>query len=1013
MRKGSKTIRIQDVAREAGVSAATVSYVLNGQGKISPKTRERVLEVVQRLRYRPSAAGRDLASRSAHAVGIIMPREDSLSDPFFATVSSGFMLRARQRDYQVVLLGSGTHVDEVVELVEGKRLDGVLLLEVESDDERAKRLFTSDVPLLLFGRSDLPVTWLDVDNLTGGILATQHLLDLGHRRIAHIAAPQKYLYGLLRRRGYEEALSRYDAGLVPIVVEGDLTMEAAYRLTRDLLVNSPRPTAIFAASDLMAIGVIRAASELGLHVPHDLSVIGYDDSYLAREFIPQLTTIGQKPHLLGEMLAEGLIERLGGRGPRQDLLTPELVVRETTVPVSIAPYYHRSAERITIKSGPSFSLWSDDGFIDRRSGNQGIYAADTHWLSHYQLLINGVLPSPTMVDVGSDRFSMRYVVTLKDGTLDLVREVQFRPQSLTDSWHWTRWGDASHPWSLELRHAVDFRDIFELRGFPVELHGTIQSALVGKSAERHQYQGRDGVSREFSLSVEPPPATNEIGLKTWVVAPNTREGRVELNLAWTLPPSLSTTMAPRDQRWPEIRTENPHWDRVLRKSQRDLEMLISDYGQGPILMAGLPWFGTFFGRDALISAYQILWARPDIAEATLATMAQLQGNITDPDRSEMPGKMVHEVRLGELSNLGMVPFGRYYGSVDVTPLFVSLLYQVWRMTGRHALLNRYLPVARRAMDWMQQALASNQNGLLTFHSASDRGLTVQSWKDSSDSMVYGDGRQADQPLAVAEVQGYVFQSLLAMAAMEESAGDAHRADAQRAMARRLQETFHRGFWMDKVGYYAMAVDPRGRQLEVLSSDAGQCLWTGIVPSEFRADVVSRLTSPELFSGWGIRTLGEHEAAYDPYSYHRGSVWPHDTSLVVAGMAAFGFCEEAATVADGLVAAADALPDHRLPELFSGLPRTAVEEKPLPYPYACAPQAWAAGAPWLMLKSLLQMDVDGALRVLTIGRAPRILGRVTIRNWTMDGGQFDLDVGQDVRVLNQPAGWTVRVREPQT
>lgn len=1009
MRKVSKTVRIEDVAKEAGVSAATVSYVLNNRGSVSPETRARVIEVATRLRYRPSAAGRDLASRVSHALGIVVPRTDSLSDPFFATLLSGFMVGAQTRGYQVVLLPPSTGPEDIAEMAEG-RLDGVLLLDVEEDDKRVSQLHDSSTPVLLFGRSDLPVAWIDVDSQQGGAMATRHLLELGHRRIAHIAAPQRYLYGRLRQQGYEEALRRFDAAITPIVLEGDLTMESGYRLARELLVRHPRPTAIFAASDLMAIGAIRAASDVGLTVPQELSVVGFDDSYVAREFIPTLTTIAQNPHLLGERLAERLVEQVANGSSRHELVAPQLVVRESSGDRRPAPRFQRSSERLTLKAGASFSLWSDEGFIERGSGNQGIYGADTHWLSHYQIQVNGVIPTPVSLALRPDGFHMRYVVALEDGTLDIEREVAFRPQALTDSWNWTRWGDPHGPWTVDMEHAVDFRDIFELRGYPVERHGSIHSDLVGPSAERHQYQGTDSIQRVFSLSVQPDPQVSEIGVKRWTVGQDLRHGRFEVNMSWTLPAALSVTQSPRRD-WLAVEVQHPVWQRVLLQSQRDIDMLLTDYGQGPVLVAGLPWFGTFFGRDALISAYQILWARPDVAEATLAMMAHLQGNIADPKRSEMPGKMVHEVRLGELANSGVVPFGRYYGSVDVTPLFIMTLHDLWRMTGRQELLTRYLPVARRSMAWMQQALSENRNGLLTFHSGEDRGLTVQSWKDSSDSMVYHDGTQAESPLAVAEVQGYVFKALYAMADMEEAVGDAVVGMEHRKTADRLQETFHQGFWMAEQRYYAMAVDRYGKRLEVASSDPGQCLWTGIVPPDVQGAVVDRLMQPDLFSGWGIRTLGMGERAYDPYSYHRGSVWPHDTSLVVAGMAQCGFLKEAATVASGLVDAAHDFPDQRLPELFSGIARDGAESRPLPYPYACAPQAWAAGAPWLMLKSLLRLEIDGVHRILTLGTAPAQLGSVAIRGLTVDGGEFDLDIDQHtVHVLRQPEGWTTRILE---
>ncbi len=1007
MAKDSKTVRIEDVAKSAGVSPTTVSYVLNNRGNVSEPTRQRVLQVARELQYRPNLVGRGLASNKAQTIGILMPRTESVSDPFFTMLASGFMLGAQRRDYQVALLSPDTTVDDIMNFVKDKRVDGILLLEVEEDDARVKQLYLDRIPLLLFGRSDLPVAWLDVDNLQGGMMATRHLLELGHKRIAHIAAPQKYLYGRMRAKGYEETLRQGDASFNPIIREGDLTMDAGYRLAREMLVKNPRPTAIFAGSDLMAIGAIRAATDIGLQVPRDLSVVGFDDSPLAHEFIPALTTIAQQPLNLGQRLAERLIRILAGDMSHPELLMPQLIVRESTAVHQSGPLYQRSSEKITLKSGPSYSLWSDDGFVERRSGNQGIYGADTHWLSNYMIYINGIAPKPASVDVGSDQFLMRYVVPFKNGSLAIERLLRFSSQSLVDQWSWKRWGKLDTGWVFEMENAVDFRDVFEMRGFPVESHGTISSEQVGKSAERHRYHGRDDRMRMFSLSVEPIPAASDVGFKQWLIDASETEGRFEVRMKWELPPAVQLSVGSPSVPWPEIEVENVNWQRALKRARDDVDMLQTDFGQGPVLMAGLPWFGALFGRDAILSSYQLLAFRPDLAENTLATMAHFQGQIADPKRSEMPGKMVHEVRFGELANLGVVPFSRYYGSVDVTPLFVVLVYELWRRQGSRDLLEKYLPTAREAMKWLAQAMQHDTNGLLMFHSASDEALSVQSWKDSPDSMVYSNAETAEPPLAVAEVQGYVFQAFQAMATLEEATGNSSGALEYLKAASKVQQTFHRHFWMSDKNYYAMAVDRHGTPLDVISSDPGQCLWTGVIPEVYRERVADRLMENDLFSGWGIRTLGDQETAYDPYSYHRGSVWPHDTAMIVAGLSRSGFFDRASIIANAMIEAANCFPAQRMPELFSGIPRTAEWDRPMPYPFACAPQAWAAGAVWLMFQSLLKLNINAREELVSIGTAPPSLGRVVIRRLRLPDGDLslDIDAGQ-VKVLACPQSWKV-------
>ncbi len=1008
MHKETKMVRIEDVAKEAGVSPTTVSYVINNRGHVSARTRERVQKVIEQLQYQPSAMGRGLASKKSEVIGILVPRMDSVSDPFFAMLSSGFVFGAQQHDYRVVLLPPETPIDNIIQSVQFKRIDGVVLSEVEQDDERVKQLYQARIPLLLFGQSALPVAWLDVDNFHGGMMATRHLLELGHRSIVHISAPLNYLYARLRCQGYEETMRQYDSSLTPVVREGDLSMDAGYRLARELLVKNPRPTAIFAGSDLMAIGVVRAATEIGLQVPRDLSVVGFDNSRLAREFLPALTTIAQQPFDLGKMLAERLIELLKGEEARSTLFKPELIVRQSSTVNQPGPLYQRSAEKITLKTGPSFSLWSNDGFIERRSGNQGVYGADTHWLSYYMVYINGIAPAPVTTDVQSGKFEMDYVVALKNGSLAIHRTLRFFAESLIDTWTWTRWGRLDDGWTFELEHAVDFRDVFEMRGFPVESHGTIHSELVGKSAERHRYHGRDDRIRTFSLSIDPEPVTSEVGSKGWLIDSQKVEGAFEIRMQWELPPTLILSVDPAFASWPEVDVENPQWQRVLKKAQDDVDMLQTDFGQGSVLVAGLPWYGALFGRDAILSAYQLLAFRPDLAESTLATMAHFQGHVMDPERSEMPGKMVHEVRYGELANLGVVPFGRYYGSVDVTPLFILLVYETWKRTGKRRVIERYLPVARDAMQWLKEAMDHDTNGLLMFHSSGRSGLMVQSWKDSQDSMVYRDGTVAKAPLAVAEVQGYVFQALRAMAVLEEEAGSAQKAQQYRDLAHDIQDKFHRHFWLDDLQYYAMAIDRHGQALDVISSDPGQCLWTGIVPDPYQGAVVSRLMESDMFSGWGIRTLSAIEKGYDPYSYHRGSVWPHDTGIVVAGMSRFGFLHEAADVATAVAEAVDRFPNQRVPELFSGIERDGAQAIPMPYPLACAPQAWSAGAVWLMLQSLLRLDIDASQRTVTVGKSPRQLGRVRIRGLSVGKEKLDFDVDTDhVRVLACPQTWTVK------
>ncbi len=1003
-KQDNSNVRIQDIAREAGVSVATVSYVLNQKGKIGSETRERVIEVAERLHYRPNPAGRSLATKRSKAIGLIAPKGKGVVDPFFSLVAAGITEESTRLGYHIILVPGEISGEEVVSDFLNALVDGVFLLEVEQDDPRIRMLKSAQVPVTLLGRTEIPIGWVDVDNYRGGWMATSHLLELGHRRIGHLATPYHDAVGRLRRQGYEDCLRSWDRDCIPIVEEGPMDRDSGYQLGRKLLMMNPRPSAVFAASDIMAEGVMQAARELGIKIPRDLSVVGFDDIPLASQLTAPLTTISQNAFDIGRQMAKQMVDQLDGQFPEQHMLMPELVVRESTGPVSRVQVVPRGGERITLKSGSSFSLWTPSGTVDPNKGDQGIFCADTHWLNAYQVRVDGLPMDPVWSSVTSEGYEMRYVLALKDGTLDCYRRLAMKGMSLVDEWQWTHW-DGHQEWEFDLQVSPDFRDIFELRGFEVESKGIRRSELHEDGSERHYYMGKDGVAREMGISLEPRPSDNELGFKRWRINGSEKQGRFAMQIGWNVLSGLPGQKIVFPDEWPQINVDNSTWQRVLERAQQDIDLLRTDFGFGPILVAGLPWFGTMFGRDAIISALQVLSVQPYLAENTLASLAHYQGTVVDPSRGEMPGKMVHEVRIGELANTGVIPFGRYYGSVDVTPLYITLLEATWRRTGRVELLHKYLSVAEAALSWIQEMISRSSHGLLTFDDEQSGGLVVQSWKDSSDSMVYGDGQQARPPLAVAEVQGYAFQALLAMATIYEALHQIDKANELRKQAHELQERFHQQFWDEQLQYYAMATDATDRHLDVLSSDAGHCLWTGIIPTAYREAIVHKIMSDDLFSGWGIRTLGANEKAYNPFSYHRGSIWPHDSSLIAAGMARSGFLQDAIQLSTALIQAADRHPEHRLPELFSGVARTDFPHAPLPYPLACAPQAWASGTPWILLESVLHLEIDALSHTLGVHHAPPELGIIQIRGLQVGNETVDLVItSEQVAVDHLPEGW---------
>ncbi len=387
---------------------------------------------------------------------------------------------------------------------------------------------------------------------------------------------------------------------------------------------------------------------------------------------------------------------------------------------------------------------------------------------------------------------------------------------------------------------------------------------------------------------------------------------------------------------------------------RDVRMLLTDLGEGPLPVAGVPWFAVPFGRDSLIAAMQLLSAHPEVAAGTLRTLASRQGKSVNPSRDEQPGKIMHEIRFGELTRTGKVPFGPYYGTIDATPLFLNLVADYYRWTGDEDLLHEIMPHVYAAFDWIEQYGDRDGDGFVEYYQESGGGLANQGWKDSGDCMVHEDGRSAEGSIALCEVQGYVYRAYRQWEELFNSFGEGDRSRRCGLFAESLQRRFMNHFWLPDVGIVAMALDGNKQPLGVASSNMGQVLWSEILPEEVAQLVIRRLMQPDLFSGYGIRTLSSAEVAYNPLSYHNGSVWPHDNSLIVLGLSALGAKAEASKLAGALAIAASYFPHRRLPELFTGYPMDRVR-RPIPYPVSCSPQAWAAATPVMVFQALLGLQ----------------------------------------------------------
>jgi glycogen debranching enzyme len=485
-------------------------------------------------------------------------------------------------------------------------------------------------------------------------------------------------------------------------------------------------------------------------------------------------------------------------------------------------------------------------------------------------------------------------------------------------------------------------------------------------------------------------------------------------------PVERSTPSNRLKQWrrnlPRIETEHDAFAELLDASTQDLAALRlfdPEYPDRTVVAAGAPWFMTLFGRDSLLTSWMAMLVDPDLALGTLQTLAHHQGEAVNPVTEEEPGRILHEMRFGESSELSLGGGRIYYGSVDATPLFVMLLGELRRWGHRREEVDALLPAADRALAWIDDFGDRDGDGYVEYQRMSDRGLQNQGWKDSHDSTRFADGRLARAPIALCEVQGYVYAALLARAHFADEARDAPLGVKLRAQAAELKARFNRDFWLEDQGWLAMGLDRDKQPLDALTSNMGHCLWTGILDADKARRVAERLLSPEMFSGWGIRTLATSMTGFNPISYHTGSVWPHDNAICVAGLMRYGMTTAAHRVMEGIVAAAEHF-GNRLPELFAGLPRHEFSF-PVRYPTSCSPQAWAAASPLLFLRAMLHFDPD--LRDGKLHLAPEVpewIGRLAIHGVPLMGGRLSFEVADGrCTVLEAPDGLTIvpRAMEP--
>jgi len=671
----------------------------------------------------------------------------------------------------------------------------------------------------------------------------------------------------------------------------------------------------------------------------------------------------------------------------------------------------RQQPTLTLKDNDLFLITDHLGNIsgsleDPENTSLGLFCQDTRFLSRLELQFEGqsivylsstaqrgftlsalgANPYVQAKQLAAETIGIRRDLVLQGGLFEEITLTNYSTEPVT--------------FDLSLSFDADFVDLFEIRGQVRSGTGTRLRQvhmrdnrslsplphINGEGAGQPQaiilaYQGLDQSLAESRIQFQQrQPDRFEGYTAIWQLSLQPHEKQV---LTYRLQPFLnnqpaSVVSAPATlgqaiaaetqeiRQWREqtsqIRTDNRTLNQIIEQAEQDIYLLLQTFEDSKVLSAGVPWFSTLFGRDSLISAMQTLILSPEIARQTLKVLAEHQGQVNDDWREEEPGKILHELRLGEMARCGEIPHTPYYGTVDATPLWLMLYADYFAWTGDRTFLDQYWPHAIAAMDWIDRSCQAT--GYLSYQQISPGGLQNQGWKDSGNCIVKADGQLATGEIALAEVQGYVYAAKSRLSQLARIKGDAVLSDRWQQTAAALKRRFEQDFWLPEQGYFALALDGKGNAVDSLTSNPGQCLGLGLFAEDKARSVAERLQAADLFNGWGIRTLSSNSPAYNPMGYHIGSVWPHDTALIAAGLRKLDHTEQALELAQGLFDMTAQQPYHRPPELFCGFEQVP-DSSPVRYPVACSPQAWATGALFQLVQVIVNLVPDAPNNCLYI------------------------------------------------
>lgn len=662
-----------------------------------------------------------------------------------------------------------------------------------------------------------------------------------------------------------------------------------------------------------------------------------------------------------------------------------------------------------LKQGDCFAV--TDAYGDIRGAGDGFFRDDTRVLSEFRLTVGGRPMSLLGASLSQDNVLFTSNLTnlpiqsaagrdIPQGAIHIERVRLIWQDRLFDRITLSNYSREHSTIAVSLHFAADFRDMFEVRGSTRPKRGTVHVAKTDKASVLLGYDGLDGLPRLSAISFSQAPDQLSDNRADFLIAVTKRSSKVlyvEVGPEVADIPGRDRFRAAAARARFGMRAKRRHGATVhssgrvfndwVERARADVALLTTELSTGPYPYAGIPWFSTAFGRDGVISGLQMLWLNPGLARGVLAFLAEHQATETSPFIDSQPGKIMHETRKGEMAALRELPFGRYYGGVDTTPLYIHLACAYADRTGDMAFIDTLWPSLKAAAEWTEEA--SRATGFVTYQRAAESGLANQGWKDSIDSVFHADGRIPRGPIALVEVQGYVFAAYRGLAALARRRGEFADAEHWENRAEEMRQAVEREFWIEDLNFYALAIDGEGEPCKVRTSNAGHLLYVGLPQPERAKIVADQLLSASFHSGWGLRTLADDAIFFNPMSYHNGSIWPHDTALCGVGLARYGERDSVVRLMSGTFESAVHF-NMRLPELFCGFIR-APGEAPIAYPVACLPQAWSAGSTFMLMQACLGLEIDGWEGELHVTRPRMPIGidTLTLRHLTVGDKSVDL------------------------